>query len=115
MCGQDKPGGTSPLVSAYDALALHASPSLFRGWVTDLTLLSPPLRILVDYSGYPYNLSIVEAEVEHVGRDYAFNVFILADKSALAAINRALLVRQASFGQFASIRNGPRRDFTSAK
>ncbi len=62
-----------------------------------LTLLSPPLRILVDYSGYPYNLSIVEAEVEHVGRDYAFNVFILADKSALAAINRALLVRLASF------------------
>ena len=29
----------------------------------------------------------MEAEVEHVGRDYAFNVFILADKSALAAIN----------------------------
>src|SRR5260370_39131965 len=52
-----------------------------------LTLLSPPLRILVDYSGYPYNLSILEAEVEHVGRAYDFNAFILADKSALAAIN----------------------------
>ncbi len=41
-----------------------------------LTLLSPPLRILVDYSGYPYNLSIVEAEgVSHgwgpmIGRMY---------------------------------------------
>ena len=28
-----------------------------------LTLLSPPLRILVDYSGYPYNLSIAGQKV----------------------------------------------------
>jgi hypothetical protein len=76
-----------------------------------LTLLSPPLRILVDYSGYPYNLSIVEAEVEHVGRDYAFNVFILADTSALAP-----RTSPSSFIWTVGVYpNSLRSDFTSAK
>src|SRR5712692_4645769 len=50
------------------------------------------------------SLSIVDCSIQLVYTKFPNRV-----------INRPLLVRQASFGQFASIRNGPGRDFTSAK
>ena len=37
LCDQDKPGGTSPLVNTYDAVALPASPlALAMGLLTHL-------------------------------------------------------------------------------